>query len=192
MAADRNRTAFEPDDSTIQEVLERRARLLSEVAAQETVRDEVVDLLVFRHGQEHYGIPLEMVEEVSPLDMRTCSAIPCTPPFVHGAVNIRGHVYSILNIASYFGQPHGTSLVNAHLLLVVGGQTEGGDPMELCLLADEIPAARTLDKGAIKPPAGTISGRVLPFVRGVTTDMMIVLDLDRLLSDPGIIVNEEP
>jgi hypothetical protein len=43
MAGSSKKTAFEPDEKSIHEILERRARLLSEVAAQETGREEVVN-----------------------------------------------------------------------------------------------------------------------------------------------------
>ena len=116
------------------------------------------------------------------------SRVPCTPDFIVGAVNIRGRIYSVTDIASFLGLPQRPLSEAAHILLVRGRTQEG---MELCLLADDLPEVVSIPLAGVRPAAATISSKVREYVRGVTADMLIVLDLERLLLDPRIVVHEE-
>lgn len=176
----------------IREVLERRAAALARVTRHEEAAASAGNVMVFEAGGTRYGVDLDRIREVQPLDQRTWSRIPCTPDFVVGAVNIRGHIYSIVDISTYLGGQQKEIPDTAHVLLASAGSTDRGETMEICLLANDLPASRSLEEGQVKPPTTAISPRAQPFVRGVTTDIVLVLDLDRLLSDPGLIVNEEP
>ncbi len=189
-------TGREPRDAPLemreQQILEERAAALAQALVQTTAQEEGLDLMTFRVGAATYGVPIEMVREIQPLDARTWSRIPCTPPFVVGAVNIRGHIYSILNIATFMGGAPATLSDDPHVLLVSGGQTESGEVMDLCVVADDIPVTRIIPEEEIQVSSDAIPGRARAFVKGVTADMLILLDLDRLLSNPALVVNEEP
>ena len=133
---------------------------------------------------------IELVQETQPLGSRKWAAVPCTPDFIKGAVNIRGRIYPIMDVARFLGLPPRPLSETAHVLLVRGDNGEG-EEMEVCLLADELPQAVHVSQNEIKAATVTISARAQEFIRGITDDMLIVLDLKRLLSDPGMIVHEE-
>jgi len=63
--------------------------------------------------------------------------------------------------------------------------------MELSLLADELPQAVRVSQNEVKASTVTISARAQEFIQGITDDMLIILNLNRLLSDPTVIVHEE-
>lgn len=174
----------------IERILRERARALAQTD-DEAAEEDTLHLLVFTLGQERYGIDIELVREVRPLDSQTWSRVPCTPDFIVGAVNIRGHIHSVTNIANFLGLSPRPLADTAHVLLVKGGDAGGEGAMELCIVADDIPAVADVPRTDLKAAGGTISDRVLPFVRGVTPDMLLVLDLERLLSDPAIVIHDE-
>jgi chemotaxis signal transduction protein len=62
--------------------------------------------------------------------------------------------------------------------------------MELTLLTDDLDKVCQLRVEDLNPTPPTVSSRVQGHVHGVTSDMMMVLDLESLLSDPNIIVSE--
>jgi purine-binding chemotaxis protein CheW len=185
-------TDVKANDRRTREILERRAAALAVISEHQVSRGEVEDLMVFQIDEARYGVRIEQIKEVQPLDGKTWCRIPCTPDFVLGAVNIRGIVYSILNIAKYLGVGSTEIPESAHVLLASAGKTADGDVMEVCILADDLPQSRTVNLEDINPPGGAVSARAQQFVRGVTPDMVMVLDLGQLLSEQGIIVNEEP
>src|SRR4029453_9458434 len=55
----------------------------------------------FRHGEEIYAVPSSAVREVYPL--KGLSPLPCTPPFVLGVINARGHILPVIDLTSLLG-----------------------------------------------------------------------------------------
>ena len=121
---------------------------------------------------------------------RAWSRVPSTPDFIVGAVNIRGRIYSVMDVARFLGLPSRPVTENTHVLLVQGGDGETDDEMELCILADDLPKVANIPVTEMQPRQ-TVSDQTQEYVRGVTADMLVILDLGRLLRDPGIVVNEK-
>ena len=170
--------------------LDARARLLAVPPIKETDTGETVHLLAVLLGGERYGVDIDMVRETLPMDRRNWTRVPCSPNFVIGAVNIRGRIYSIMDISRFFGLPSQPWPENPHAVLVSNENGAAGE-MELCLLADSLPELVHFTQCQIKSAAAIVSSQANEFILGITEDMLIILDLDRLLSDPRIIVHEE-
>ena len=168
------------------EILEERARALARLPREEEVEGETLRLVTFPLGEERYGVEIGLVQEVQPLESQSWSKVPCTPDFIIGAVNIRGRAYSVMDIARFLGLPARPLSETAHVLLV-----RGGGEMELCILADDISEVANVPLAEVQPPRATISTQAQEYVRGVTDNMLVILDLERLLADPDIIVHEE-
>jgi purine-binding chemotaxis protein CheW len=175
-------------DETLR-ILEERARLLARLPEEKAARGEVLELAAFHLGNEYLGVPTSLVQETQPLRAHNWSRVPCAPAFIIGAVNLRGHIFSIMDLACFEGLPPHPLSEKAHILLVRGGRCPDGKEMELTLLADDVPQVRRVPLAGLTPPPGAASTR--EYVRGVTPDMLVVLDLERLLSDPRLIVFQE-
>jgi len=170
-------------------ILEERARVLAKVE-EETVNDEqILQLVTFPLAGERYGIEADMVQEVQPLDSQRWSLVPCTPDFIVGAVNIRGRIHSVMDVAVLLGLPRRPLAQPSYVLLVRSG--DGEDGMELCILADGVPEMAHVRQADVKRDTATVSSGTEKYISGVTEDMLIVLDLKRLLADERIIVHEE-
>jgi purine-binding chemotaxis protein CheW len=170
--------------------LRRRARVLASPPSQVLPASELLHLVTFPVGQERLGLDITQVQEIQPLTKRSWSPVPCTPDFVVGVVNIRGRLYSMLDVARFLGLPARPPAEAAHVLLV-GGIDPDGEEMQLGILADDVPQAVQVSLADVKPPGTGVSSRAQEYVRGITQEMLIVLNLQRLLSDPSIIVEEE-
>jgi purine-binding chemotaxis protein CheW len=173
-----------PQDA--QGILAERARLLARLPEKKTVSGEILEVLTFHLGSEYIGIPTDGVHEIQPLSAHNWSRVPCAPDFIVGIVNLRSRIYSIMDLTVFWGLPPRPLSDNAHILLVRGGHQK----MELTLLTDDLDKVCQLRVEDLNPTPPTVSARVQGHVRGVTADMMMVLDLDSLLSDPNIIVSE--
>jgi len=140
-------------------------------------------VLEFRLAQEHYALEDRWVQEVCPL--KELTPLPCTPPFVLGIVNVRGRLLPVLDVKKFFDLPE-QGLTDLHRLILVRG-----DDLELGLLADVIVGVRSLPVDCLQPALPTLTGIRSDYLKGVTADRLVVLDLARILADPKIIVHEE-
>jgi purine-binding chemotaxis protein CheW len=175
------------DSEDIQRILGERARRLARPLGQDQAEETLLNMVTFQCGKDRFGVEIAQVREVQPLSSQSWSPVPCTPDFVAGVINLRGRMISILDIARYLGLPPRSIAEQAHVLVV----QDGVQDLELALLVDAMPRLVSLPPGQIQPPATTLSPQMQEYLRGVTGDLLMILDLPRLLSDPGIIVNEE-
>jgi purine-binding chemotaxis protein CheW len=177
------------DAAALSSELRRRARVLASPPSQVLPASELLHLVTFPVGQERLGLDITQVQGIQPLIKRSWSPVPCTPGFVVGVVNIRGRLYSMLDVARFLGLPARSPAEAAHVLLVGGIDQDGGE-IELGILADDVPQAVQVSLADVKPPGTGVSSRAQEYVRGITQEMLIVLNLQRLLSDPAILVDE--
>lgn len=150
-----------------------------------------LDLLIFRLNEARYGIKVSHVREIYPL--RQVTSVPRTPEFVVGVFSARGRLLSIVDLHAFFGLPKINMTPNSKIIVVLGEENSGGGqaPFELGLLADEVEDVRTIFESDLTP---MLSGQVenqAENTLGVTTDMLVILNLEALLQNKRLIVHEE-
>ncbi len=123
------------------------------------------------------------MQEVYPL--RELTPLPCTPPFIRGIVNVRGRILPVLDLKKFFDLPE-QGLTDLHRVILIRGQG-----MEIGLLADIALGVRTIAASALQASLPTLTGIRAEYLKGITEEPLIVLDADRLLADPHILVHED-
>lgn len=63
-------------------------------------QDPIIQLIVFRLGEEEYGIRIEQVKEVTITP--EIARMPKTPAFVKGIANLRGDIIAIIDLEERF------------------------------------------------------------------------------------------
>ncbi len=167
----------------VQAVLRARARALAHVGAGAKPAYSSLEVLAFRLGVENYALEARYVREVYPL--RNLTPLPCTPPFVLGVVNLRGRILAVLDLKRLLGLPD-EGLTDLHRVIVVGD-----DAFELGVLADIDVDMRSIPTDSVRPPMSTLSGIAAEYLKGVTAERLVVLDMGRILADPRIIVHQD-
>lgn len=170
------------------EILEQRALKIARPLNSETTDYEKLHLLEFTLGRETYGIEILYVYEVQPLQKLKWAIVPNTPEFIIGAVNIRGRIHSMMDIRRFMGLP-GCSLLSSAQVILVKGIRKNAE-MVLCLITDNVPRIYSIPYSELLAESGSLSGKTKGFAKGVTREMLIILDMDRLLADPGLIIND--
>jgi len=140
-------------------------------------------LLEFRLAQERYALESRWVREVCPL--KELTPLPCTPPFVLGIVNVRGRILPVLDLKKFFDLPE-QGLPDLHRLILIRG-----NDLELGLLADVIVGLRSIPADSLQPSLPTLTGIRGDYLKGVTAERLVILDLARILADPKILVHDE-
>ncbi len=174
---------FRPSAEDRRTILRARARALAardqKDAASEALALEVVEFVV---GPEHYGIESSCIREIYPLNEFT--PLPCTPSFVLGLINVRGQILSLVDIKKLFDLPE-KGLTNLNRVIIVHA-----NHMEIGILADAILGVRSIALDQLRPALPTLTGIREEYLRGITKDSLVVLDVGKILSDKKILVDE--
>lgn len=166
-----------------QAIFDRRAEALAAPPAPPRAAD-AFEALTFALGRERYAFPSNQVSEVRPIEHIT--ALPSAPSFVAGLVNVRGSIISVLDLRPVFGAPSEAEPPSTAILVSVA---EGdvailttSEPSLVWLRADELSDL----------PQDAPAGLAPRYVRGITPDLVVVLDAAKLLADERLLVREEP
>jgi purine-binding chemotaxis protein CheW len=164
-------------------ILKTRAKALAATPQAES-NEEYLEIIEFQLASETYGIELRHAGEVSFL--KELTPVPCTPAFVLGIINVHGRVLSVIDLKRFFDLPN-NALTDLNRVIVIRKQG-----MEVGILADNIHGVRRIPRRDLQPSLPTLTGVRAEYLKGITRDRLVVLDADKLLSDPKIVVQEEP
>jgi purine-binding chemotaxis protein CheW len=175
-------TTTSTDHGDVQAILEQRARALARPLAAEEPQD-LLDLVVVMLGSERYGIDIGCVREVQPLSVLT--RVPAVPAWWAGIVNVRGTLHPVLDPRFLLSLPTDDTADERKVVLV------WNDRVCVGLLVDNAPAVCQVAEHEIGPALAGTPDAVRPMLRGVTSDLLTVLDVKAMLSDPALAVRHE-
>lgn len=173
---------LDPGPEEARRILEQRARAAARPPAKPDDAERI-EVLAFSLAGETYGVETCHVREVCQL--KDLTAVPCTPPFVAGVMNLRGQILVIVDLRTFFELPaRGLTDLNRVIVLSAGDN-------ELGLLADSIDGLRSVTASDLQEGLPTLTGIREKFLKGITGQMLAVLDGGRLLADPDLKVDEQ-
>jgi purine-binding chemotaxis protein CheW len=154
---------------------------------------EAGQYLTFRLGQEIFAIEVAKVREV--LDLSPITAIPRTPEFMSGVINLRGSVVPVVDLRLCFEMARTESTRNT--CIVVVEVLLDNDSIVIGALADSVEEVIDLDPDHIQPPPRIGTRIRTDFIRGMgkrDTQFIMILDIDRVFSaeDLAAIRAQEP
>ncbi len=172
-----------PSEEMSRQILRNRARQLA-LEPPEPASDVLsVAVIEFCLASETYGIELTSVREIIPL--KELTPVPCTPPFVLGLINIRGQLLSVISLKKFFQLPEkGLTDLNKVIVVSVGG-------FEIGILADAILTVKTILLSEIQPAIHTFTGIHAQYLKGITREQTILLNLQELVTDQKLIISEQ-
>jgi len=188
--------AMSETDETAPEVVEqvwaRRAERLAQMPVKPE-EGEQIQLALLRLGREVYGLDVEYVFDIRPVEPRSVTPVPRVPAWVAGVVNLRGRIFSVVDLQRFLGlAPTGNADGSAPTRFLTVVETP---EMELALIVDEVLPMETVTVSRIQDATGTVRGIRPEYMRGIADrsngDSMVILDLPALLADRQIIVHEE-
>jgi purine-binding chemotaxis protein CheW len=149
--------------------------------------EAVVQLIVFRLGDEDYGIRIEQVKEVTVTP--EVVKMPKTPPFIKGIANLRGDIIAIVDLEERFQlRPAGRPVPDFSYTLAV----EAAD-YTLGLMVREVPRPVTIPVSLIEaaPEFVQDTGQRDKYLEGIaklpdSEGVIIVLDMAKLLTPSEI------
>ncbi len=172
-----------PTPGETRRILRARAAALAREADEAPRTGEHLEILEFLLAHERYGIETRFVREVYPL--REFTPVPRAPRFVLGAVNVRGQILTVVDIKKFFDLPE-KGLTDLNKVIVLRR-----DKMVVGVLADAVLGLETVPLAGLEPSLPTLTGIRAEFLRGVTRDRLVVLEVEKILSGEGLLVTEQ-
>lgn len=144
--------------------------------------------LTFCLGKEEYGIGILKVREI--IGLMDITAVPRTPPYVRGVINLRGQVISVVDLRAKFGMP-AVERTDESCIIVVEIRGAGGRDLSTGIVVDRVSEVLNIPAESVEdPPAfGGASSIDTDFILGmgkVGQAVKILLDIDRVLSPADV------
>jgi purine-binding chemotaxis protein CheW len=139
---------------------------------------EMLQLVTFKLAGQKYAVDILKVQEIN--NMKEITAIPNSPPFLEGAINLRGKVIPVLNLRKKFSfEDKATDETCKIVIMDVRGIIMG-------LIVDAVSDVLRINRDVVEPPPPVSSNISTEFIAGIAKlpeGLVILLDMDRLLGD---------
>lgn len=136
-----------------------------------------IQLVVFKLGEEEYGVPITQVQEINRLV--TPTKIPKSPVFVEGVINLRGKIIPIIDLKKRFNLSLSKYTEDTRIVVVeINGNTVG-------VIVDAVSEVLRINSLSVEPAPAIISGIDSEYLSGVgkvDNRLLILLDLNKILS----------
>lgn len=171
-----------PDQLFRDDVMQRlgeRSGSGSAAAMDDASAAQELQILVFRLGDDEFGLPIGAVDEVAQAPSQV-TRLPKTPKFLEGVFNLRGDVLPIIDQRRRFDMPPLTSREGRRLVVVRTDRHRAG------VIVDSVSEVLRTTESAIEP-APDLAGESTRLVHGVVNleaagRMILLLDPSELLT----------
>jgi purine-binding chemotaxis protein CheW len=137
--------------------------------------------LTFGLGTEVYGLEILKVQEI--IGIMSITAVPQTPAYVRGVINLRGKVIPVVELRRKFGiEPVGDTERTCIIVVQVMG---GAGAITMGILVDEVSEVVDVSADQIEPApvfGGNINTDFILAMGKIGDHVVILLDIDRVLT----------
>jgi len=142
------------------------------------VDGELLQLVSFEVGEEEFAIPILSVQEIN--RMMEITAVPQSPPFIEGVINLRGKIIPVMDLRKRFGLAALEDSSDTRIVVVeVASRVIG-------FTVDRVNEVLRIPANIVEPPPPMVCGIDSDYVEGVgklDDRLLILLDLSRLFDD---------
>ena len=161
-----------------------RALALSVLQTEEKYTQiESVFVVTFLLSGEIYCIEADYVREALPL--KELTVVPCTPSFILGVINIRGQIFSVLNLKKVFNlTERGISEFNKVIIIQY-------EEISFGIVADSILGTKKILQSSINKAPYSQQTSKNEYISGVTSEGYIILNGAVLIKSQELVVNQK-
>jgi purine-binding chemotaxis protein CheW len=140
--------------------------------------------LTFHLGAEEYGIQVTKVREI--MGIQQVTAVPHTPSYVKGVINLRGRVIPVLDLRRKLDLPD-VEYTQSTCIIVVQLEVES-NPVLTGVVVDGVSEVLTIANSDVEPPpdfGGAVAVQHLLGIAKVKDRVRVLLDIDLILGREG-------
>jgi purine-binding chemotaxis protein CheW len=141
--------------------------------------------LVFQLAREEFGVQVLKVREI--MGLQEITAVPQTPGFVKGVINLRGKVIPVIDLRRKFGLEDAEYTQRTCIIVVQVNQASG--PMQMGAVVDGVAEVLNIQESEIEDMPDFGAEMALPHILGmakVKGKVKILLDIDRVLTSQEV------
>ncbi len=169
------------NDPVSEKILKDRARELAKETSAGSNHETTIAVVEFQIVHETYALELNRIRIIHPF--KALTFIPGTPDFIRGVINLRGEIISVVDLKVFFDLPD-QDFTNLSQVIILSS-----DEMEFGILADAVLGVEEISKSDIQPSLPTLTGVRSDYLKGVTGNGTVVLDVEKLLTDEKMCIN---
>ena len=152
---------------------------MKEKEKETALHEEFKQLVIFKLGEEEFGVDILKVSEIEKLDQGV-TRVPKAPVFVEGVINLRGEIIPIIDLRKRFGLVAREIGYDSRVMIVeVSGNRIG-------MMVDLVMEVIRIGTSSIETAPAITKGVDSYYLNGVAKigdRLIILLDLEKALSD---------
>jgi purine-binding chemotaxis protein CheW len=141
--------------------------------------------LTFIIGKEEFGVGVLKVREI--MGIQDITAVPQTPPYLKGVINLRGKVIPVIDLRLKFGLP---SIDYTQRTCIIVVQVKSGSALLLMgIVVDEVSEVITMASGDIEDTPDFGANVATTYILGMAKikgKVKILLDINEVLTSQEI------
>ena len=145
-------------------------------------REQTLQMINFTVGGDEYAVEIQKVREV--INFREITQLPKAPSFVKGIINLRGELIPVFDLREKFGLAHEAySPLTSVVIVEIGRKAVG-------VVVDSVRHVIRVAPGELAPSppfVGGLSGRFVSGVAKLGERLIVVLDMDKILTTDEMI-----
>lgn len=148
--------------------------------------------LTFALGKEEYGINILKIREI--IGLMEITAVPHTPHFVKGVINLRGRVIPVVDLRLKFGLT-AKEYNERTCIIVVEVQAGGGTMVQIGMIVDSVSEVLNVSGEDVDPPpsfgSDVLSTSNILGMAKVKGEVTTLLDIDQVIGAQDIVNYED-
>ena len=147
-----------------------------------TLQDKEGKYLTFALGSEEYGLEILKVREI--IGYMEITAVPQTPSYVKGVINLRGQVIPVIDLRTKFGME--TAKVTEETCIIVVEIRQDGKKFSTGIVVDHVQEVLDIEGENIEESPQFGASVNTDFILGmgkVGESVKILLDIDKVLGN---------
>lgn len=137
--------------------------------------------LTFHLGREEFGIQVVHVREI--MGLQDITAVPQTPPFLKGVINLRGKIIPVVDLRLKFGFQQAEYTSSTCIIVVQVRRPE--EAIQMGLIVDRVAEVLNLTTEEIDDTPDFGDGSTAPHLLGIAKvkgSVKILLNIDQVLT----------
>jgi purine-binding chemotaxis protein CheW len=139
--------------------------------------------LTFSLGNEEYGVSILKVREI--IGLMEITAVPHTPSYIKGVINLRGRVIPVLELRIKFGMER--QEYNERTCIIVVEVQGPSETVQVGMLVDSVSEVLNIGEEEIEPPpsfgSSDMDSDSLLGMGKVKGQVKILLDVDKVIGE---------
>jgi purine-binding chemotaxis protein CheW len=159
---------------------------MSQAAAVLEKTDRGGKYLTFALGKEEYGLEILKVREI--FGYMDITALPQTPSYVKGVINLRGQVIGVVDLRAKFGMD--TTETTEETCIIVVEIRHGARKISTGIVVDRVKEVQDIPGEDIEDPPSFDTGIDTNVILGmgkIGDSVKILLDIDKVLGNAEIV-----